>query len=69
MSGKLRVHTGLSVRIAGVILAAVLSKDGRTARIEQRGETQNGDGEAIAAARQRLAERVKRTWPMVRVIP
>lgn len=58
-----RIVTGLSVSIAGVVLAAVIDEEARTVRIETRGEVLNGEAEAIEAAKKLLVGRVQRTRP------
>jgi stage V sporulation protein SpoVS len=62
------VVTGLSVSVAGVVLAAVVDEANREVRIVQRGEAINGSLAAIAEARTFLAQRVQRFLPTMRLV-
>lgn len=66
--GGPQVGTGLSLRVAGVELVAVIDAEAGTVRIQQRGETVNGNAAAIEAARTLLAGRVKRFLPQMRIL-
>jgi len=63
-----QIMTGLSVQIAGVILAAVIDEEAKTVRIEQRGPSMNGSAPAIAEGRRQLLGRIKRTRPDLTIL-
>jgi hypothetical protein len=61
------ILAGLSVRIAGVTLAAILDEEAGTARIQQTGEAAEL-GSVIEEQWHLLVQRVQRTRPDLRMI-